>query len=44
MMQLKTLKDNIPEFDSGDTVTVDVKVREGNKSAFRGLRSCYGKA
>ena len=32
MMQLKTfLKDNIPEFNSGDTVVVDVKVREGNK-------------
>ena len=25
------LKDNIPEFNSGDTVVVDVKVREGNK-------------
>ena len=25
------LKSDIPEFDSGDTVAVDVKVREGNK-------------
>jgi len=25
------LKNDIPEFDSGDTVSVDVRVREGNK-------------
>ena len=25
------LKSNIPEFNSGDTISVDVKVREGNK-------------
>ena len=25
------LKGNIPEFNSGDTISVDVKVREGNK-------------
>ena len=25
------LKENIPEFGSGDTVAVDVKVKEGNK-------------
>ena len=25
------LKYDIPEFDSGDTVSVDVRVREGNK-------------
>ena len=24
-------KSNLPEFDSGDTLAVDVKVREGNK-------------
>tara|TARA_B100000131_G_scaffold304920_1_gene330397 strand:+ start:293 stop:640 length:348 start_codon:yes stop_codon:yes gene_type:complete len=27
----KYLKGNIPEFNSGDTISVDVKVREGNK-------------
>ena len=25
------LKNDIPEFDSGDTVSVNVRVREGNK-------------
>ena len=25
------LKNDIPEFDSGDTIAVDVRVREGNK-------------
>ena len=25
------LKNDIPEFDSGDTISVDVRVREGNK-------------
>ena len=27
----KYLKGNTPEFNSGDTISVDVKVREGNK-------------
>ena len=25
------LKDDIPEFGSGDTLSIDVKVKEGNK-------------
>ena len=25
------LKSDLPEFDSGDTVAIDVRVREGNK-------------
>ena len=32
------IKSDIPDFNSGDTVAVDVKVREGNKERVQSLK------
>ena len=32
------LKDNIPEFGSGDTLSIDVKVKEGNKNESKNMK------
>ena len=41
-LPLEFLKSDIPEFDSGDTVAVDVKVREGNKERVQRYEGVVG--
>ena len=36
IIEKENIKDNVPEFDIGDTVKVFVKIKEGNKERLQG--------
>jgi len=39
LVEASQLKNDVPDFKSGDTVSVHVKVKEGDKNVFRNIKA-----